>query len=394
MAKKRTRRVQGTGSIFYRSDRDRWIAQATITDPTTGKTKRITRSAKTAKQAQTLLTELQAAQQPADASATTVHGWIDWFTTAHIQTQLDKGAIRATSAQSIQVRAKRLKKVIPPTLLLSDLDAHQLDAIRNRYDTTGYARATQARDLTELSTILDLAVYHGLIAVNKAKVMRKLPVEPKAHNILTMAQVQQLLQDVQGHWLEAWYVLAIPSGARCMEICGMTWDRIDLQTHVMHISHQLVDRHGELRLMPLKMRHEGESRRAPLSAWQVERLNAIRERQHHDATTRPDWQGNPLNLVVTSPRGRAVYNAQIGKDLAERVERLGFPKITPHSFRRTALSLLLAQGVDLATCMKVMGWRNSQIPLQVYAQLTEQGFDNVRNVFGAIAPTSRPLTDS
>lgn len=377
----RTRRIQGTGTIFYNQTRDRWQAQTTITDPLTGKSRKVTRSAKTAKEAQVLLAELQAGARPEDADATTVHEWLDWFTTTHIQTQLEKGAIRATSAQSIEVRVKRLKKVIPAGLRLAELDAHQLDEIRMRYDTTGYARATQARDLTELATILDLAVYHGLITVNKAKVMRKLPVESKPRPILTMAQVQQLLDDVRDHWLEAWYVLAIPSGARCMEICGVTWDRIDLDARVMHISHQLVDRHGELRLMPLKMRNEGETRRAPLSEWQIERLKVIRERQTHDAATRADWQGNPFGLVVTSPRGRAVYNAQVGKDLRERVERLGLPPITPHSFRRTALSLLLAQGVDLATCMKVMGWRNSQVPLQVYAQLTEQGFDKVRDVF-------------
>lgn len=356
------------------------MAQTTITDPLTGKTRKVTRSAKTAKEAQAFLTDLQATARPQDAAQTTVHTWIDWYVNEHTSRQLEKGEIRATTAQSIGVRANRLKKVIPTDLTLNELTADQLDLVKLRYDETGYARATQSRDLTQLSTMLDLAVYHGLLTVNKAKVMRKLPVESKPKPILTPAQAKQLLDDVRGHWMEAWYVLAIPSGARCMEVCGMTWDRIDLEGRTMLFTHQLVDRHGELRLMPLKMRNEGDGRRVPLSDWQVQRLKSIKTAQQEAAQTE-NWIGNTLNLVVTSPRGRALYNAQVAKDLKARVTRLGLPPITPHSFRRTAVSLLLAQGVDIGTCMKVMGWKNSKVPLEVYAQLTEQGFDQVRDVY-------------
>ena len=117
----------------------------------------------------------------------------------------------------------------------------------------------------------------------------------------------------------------------------------------------------------------------------IGRLHHIRRTQDWAARTRQDWIGNTLNLVVTTPRGQGAYNAQIAADLKRRVDRLGLPPVTPHSFRRTAVSILLSQGVDIATCMKVMGWKNAKVPLEIYAQLTEDGFDQVRNVFKGLA---------
>lgn len=384
----RSQRVKGTGTIFYNQARDRWMAQTTITDPATGRTKKVTRSARTAKEAQTLLTQLQAGQRPEDAGLTTVHAWMDWYLTSHTQQRLRTGEITGTTAQSCEVRVKRLKQMIPAKLTLADLDAAQLDQLRARYDQSTYARATQNRDLKQLSTMLDLAVYHGLLSVNKAKVMRRLPTPAKPKPILTAAQAAQLLDDVRGHWMEPWYVIAVPLGARCMEICGLSWNDLDLTNHQVTFRHQLVDRHGALRLAPLKSRGEGEERRAPLAPWQVERLHTIRARQEEAKASRPDWVGNDFNLVVTSPRGKAVYNSHVRKDLQARVARLGLPPITPHSFRRTAASLLLARGVDVATVMKIMGWKSSQVPLEIYAQLTNEGFDQVRNVFDNLRTTT------
>ena len=164
----RTRRVQGSGSIFYRASKQRWVAQISISDPATGKRRNITRLAKTAKEAQALLEELRQ-HHHTPTSAQTVHEWIDWYVAVHTAQQLQTESIRPSTAQAITVRTNRLKQVIPKALLISELDAHNLDQIKQRYDQTGYARATQNRDLTQLSTIMDLAVYHGLKNVNKSQ---------------------------------------------------------------------------------------------------------------------------------------------------------------------------------------------------------------------------------
>lgn len=94
---------------------------------------------------------------------------------------------------------------------------------------------------------------------------------------------------------------------------------------------------------------------------------------------------NKLNLVCLTKTGRPVHNAIVARDLKARTEQLGLPAITPHSFRRGAVSIMLSQGIDIATYMKIMGWRDPKVPLQIYAELTDDGFAAARNIVAQMA---------
>ena len=383
----RSRRVKGTGTIYYNQSRDRWMAQTTITDPATGKPRKISRSAKTAKQAQALLNQLLTTDTDGTptTTATTIHAWLDWYAGPYTQQRLAREEITEVSAQHIGVKIQRLKKVIPPKMQLADLDARAIDTIRTNIDHSPYAKATKARDIRELSTAIDVAVYKGLLETNRVALMRR-PSEGarKPRTILTPAQARQLLEAVKDTPLEAWYLIAVPLGARCMEVCGLTWDRINMTTGTVTFTHQLTDRHGGLRLVPLKGRREGDQRSAPIAHWQIERLQHIHAHQQTQIESGA-WPTNTLNLVCLTKTGKPVHNAMIAKDLKARTQQLGLPTITPHSFRRGAVSIMLSQGIDIATCMKIMGWRDPKVPLQIYAELTDDGFAAARNVVANLA---------
>lgn len=46
---------------------------------------------------------------------------------------------------------------------------------------------------------------------------------------------------------------------------------------------------------------------------------------------------------------------------------------------------MLSQGIDIATCMKIMGCRDPKVPLQIYAELTDDGFAAARNIVAQMA---------
>lgn len=302
----RTRRIQGTGTIFHSPSRNRWLAQITIIDPTTGKPRKITRSAKTAKEAHKRLNELLTTDQdgtPTTTTATTIHAWLDWYAGPYTQQRLDQEEINAVSAQHIGVKIKRLKKAIPPAMQLADLDARAIDIIRTNIEQSPYAKATKARDIRELSTAIDVAVYKMLLETNRIALMRR-PKEGarKPKPILTPAQSRELLATVKGTPLEAWYLFAVPLDARCMEVCGLTWDNINTTTGTVTFTHQLTDRHGGLRLVPLKGRREGDQRTAPLVPWQLERLIHIKA---HQDTQIGAGQWPPTNSTWSASPKRA-----------------------------------------------------------------------------------------
>ena len=48
-------------------------------------------------------------------------------------------------------------------------------------------------------------------------------------------------------------------------------------------------------------------------------------------------------------------------------KRHGLPHINPHSFRHTAASIMISEGVDIVTVSKMLGHANTSITTDVYS---------------------------
>jgi integrase len=96
---------------------------------------------------------------------------------------------------------------------------------------------------------------------------------------------------------------------------------------------------------------------AALSAWEVCGAADLAREAAGEGTARggPSWQGS--QCVFTTPIGPRSDYRQFRKLLA----RAGVPPVRLHDLRRTAASLLLAQGVHARVVMEVLG--HSQIAL-------------------------------
>lgn len=380
MAKKR---INGQGTIYRDNTRDRWIGEVHITDPLTGKRTRRRCSAKTAKEARAKLATI-IAENPAELDHVPLDTFLNWYTTTHLDQRVNAGEITPATRSTMIRRLEHATKHLPPSIMLDQIDAPRIEHIKYAIDAEGIARSTQVRILRELSLALNVAVYHGFTKVNRAAHVKKLPVPFTPKSILSPTECQALLADVQGHWLEPWYILALPSGMRVMEASGVTWDAINLETKTIHLDRQLHRSTGQWSLQRLKSRREGEYRTIPLATFQIDFLTDWKTRQTALKAGYGDAWGNPFNLVATTLAGKPVYSRYVQDDIKERAVRLGFTcgaNITPHTLRRSAVSTLLANGVDIGTAMKIMGWTDARVPLEIYAQLTEQGIEKATNVF-------------
>ena len=374
----RKRRVRGSGSVYYHQAKRRWVGSVVVAAPDGSRIRRYVSGA-TADEAQGKLDQVRGQT----AGRKTLHGFLTWYVDTYTADRVELGELHPRTARSTTAGLAHVRAVTPPGLRLDDLDAQQLDMLRRSLAHRGLAASTQARILSQLSAALDVAVYHGLLQTNRARLTRRPKVPKKRRVILSPAEARRLLDDVRGHVLEPWYAVAVPAGLRRSEALGLSWDDVDLDTGQMHVGWQLQRAQGGGGWVrePLKGRDEGESRDVTLAPVQLEVLRRHRKAQAERRLAYEGAWGNDWDLVVVDRGGVPIWGDRVWRDVTTRTERLGLPRQTPHSFRRSAFSLLLAEGVDLGTAMELCGWMSSRVALEVYAQATKAGVDGVAEVF-------------
>ena len=108
----------------------------------------------------------------------------------------------------------------------------------------GLAKGTLTNILTFLSHALDYAVYPAQITSNPdkyIKVSKKAPTNITKRTIMTKERFNELLTKYPfGSSMYIPLLLLYHTGMRIGEVCGLTWDDIDLNKNIINLNHQVV----------------------------------------------------------------------------------------------------------------------------------------------------------
>jgi integrase len=178
----------------------------------------------------------------------------------------------------------------------------------------------------------------------------------------------------QGPQPAAFYTLALGSGARKGELCGLKWTDIDLDAGTVAFVRQLIKPGPEPVFGPLK---NGESRTISIApetvallrkhrAHQAELKLANRVHYHdHGLVFAKEWEhmqrhGNTL--------GHPLQMNNIGQNEYRRiVKSAGVRPIKFHGLRHTCATLLLKAGVPIKVVQERLGHKRIEITLNIYA---------------------------
>ena len=216
-------------------------------------------------------------------------------------------------------------------------------------------------------SMLDKAVRWGLVARNVAKLVdlprqvhRELP-------MLTPAEVRALLAGASQTRLEALFTLALTTGARQGELLGLRWDRVDLDSGVIKISHALQKRNGRPQLVEPKTIRSRRS--IVLAGLAIKALRRHRARQAEEALSLGATWDNHMNLVFCSEVGTPLDKDNVTKrQLRKVVEASGLSiKLRFHDLRHIAASLALGQGTPITVVSEMLGHADPATTLRVYA---------------------------
>ena len=190
----------------------------------------------------------------------------------------------------------------------------------------------------------------------KPKAKRK-PVE-----ILEPDDAKAALASLEGHYLWPIAFLALRSGMRRGELCGLRWRNLNLDAATVCIEGSLEQTRAGLRLKEPKT--ESGKRTITIDADTVDML-----RKHKVETLEQRiacGMGGKLDDVpVFSFLGEWIPPDKVSRDWA----RTAKVKATFHSLRHTHASLLLNSGVDILTVSKRLGHSKPSITLDVYGHV-------------------------
>ena len=232
------------------------------------------------------------------------------------------------------------------------------------------ATGTVRQVLSLLRGMLNVAVEHDwLLSAPKVRLPRA---EDKEYRWLRseeeMRRFLEAAATVDYPGLTELYAMALYTGMRAGELCGLRWADLDLENRLITVQRSFRE--------PTKT---GAIRRVPILDPLLPLLTAWKERCHSDV------------LVFPNRRGRMhVSGARAMRDTFFRVlEKAELSRITFHDLRHTFASHWMLKGGDIYRLQRILGHTTIKMTSR-YAHLAPSAFQQDYSRFGDFLPEAQP----
>jgi integrase len=354
------RRGKGEGSIFYREDRKRWVAQIKLED---GKLK--TRSAKTQREASVQLKQMQRELEQGTL-ATGPHQTIGQFL-EHWLERVHKPTIRESSY--VRYRTILNQHLLPGlgSLQLQRLTPEHIEALYKRKQEEGLSARTIRTIHVVLHRALETAIRRRYIARNVCDDV-SLP-RLSRHEIqpLTSEQAHTLLAAAQGHRLECLLAVALATGMRRGELLALRWQDVDFEQNSLYVRHtvNLFERRGYIETEP---KTQSSRRSIILPSFVIEALKRHRVRQA-EARLKAGFAWEDHGLVFCNTYGRYTDPASLRRLFKGLLKQAGLPDMRFHDLRHSAATILLSMGVPAKVIQELLGHSQISMTLGTYSHV-------------------------
>ena len=296
-----------------------------------------------------------------------------------------------------------IERHLKPALGTIRLQELRVTDIERFHADLGLAPATGEKHHAIINSALKAAVRADLIPRNVAPLATNKPRAPEGHddvlaNVWEAHEARQFLDTAKaaGSQPAAFYALALETGMRKGELCGLQWSDLGA-TGTLTVQRQLVKPGSEPIFGPVKNK---TPRQLELGAETLALLRQHRahqaavklrnRRQYHDhglmfakewsdLTRRYDTLGNPLQANNLGQR-----------EFAKLIAASGVRRIKFHGMRHTCATLLLQAGVPAHVVQKRLGHKRIEMTLSTYAHALPSMQQDAADRLGAILHRHTP----
>ena len=161
-------------------------------------------------------------------------------------------------------------------------------------------------------------------------------------------------------------MLALYSGIRRAELCGLSFQDIDEKRGVIHILRTSQYQSGN-GIVETTTKNESSLRPIKLPAIMFQILAEYRQWWNEQKNLNGDlWQGHDNRLFIQA-NGKPINPDTINYWLNKFIERHGLEHFTPHSLRHTFSTLQIAAGVDIRTLQARTGHAQASTLTNIYS---------------------------
>lgn len=241
-----------------------------------------------------------------------------------------------------------------------------------------------------LKTSLNKAIKLQLINDNPCKYVDTPKRDKFNANILTLDEFKKVYNLLNKNLYEDFIFLlgleiTLETGLRRGEMCGLTWDSIDLENKLIVVDKALIRVENHYKISKLKT--EGSYRTLPISDRLVTLLKeqSIRQKENRlkygELYIKNIFDNNEFNLVFTNENGKYILPSTFLQRLKRLLKYCCIEKrIRWHDLRHTNATLLLEGGVDFKTLQNRLGHSLIGTTMDIYAHVTEEMNRNATSV--------------
>ncbi len=168
------------------------------------------------------------------------------------------------------------------------------------------------------------------------------------------------------------FTVALFVGMREGEVCGLSWDAVNLREGTITVKQQLVKekkKGGQYYIAPTK---NDKTRTLAVAPFIVDILKTVHKEQFRDHIKMGlAWQ-NEHNLVFTNKEGRYIIPQTAYKRFKSIARKIGRPDARFHDLRHTYAVTALQEGDDIKTVQQNLGHATASFTLDVYGHVSEK----------------------
>jgi integrase len=218
-----------------------------------------------------------------------------------------------------------------------------------------------------LSEALKHAVRWGVLARNPADATTPPRAEQEQLEMWDEPTINLFLEAVMGHRFQDFYLLALLTGMRRSELCGLKWENVDLAAGRLSVVRTLQRIAGK-GLVEGQPKTQKSRRSIALSPETVNLLHAIRGKQlAQQLEAGPIWQNT--GYVLTQVDGRPMNPIKVTQEFTTIVRKAGLPHLPLHGLRHAHATLMLTNGENPKVVSERLGHSNIAITMDIYSHV-------------------------
>lgn len=280
--------------------------------------------------------------------------YLDWI---HIYKD---NAVRQVTLDKYYLVQKRLKE-LAPDLHMNELNRRNYQQILNLY-ARNHEKTTTLDFHHHLKASLFDAVDDGLLKSDPTRraIIKGCNPSEKKIKYLNLFDLQKLLRsldlDSELNW-DWFFLLIAKTGLRFAEALALTKEDFDFEKQRIIINKSWNYKEKIGHFQPTK---NESSNRTVMVDWQLMQQFQSLIRSKED------------DQLIFFDKNQRVYNSTLNQKLATYCEKLDIPIISIHGLRHTHASLLLYEGVSIASVAKRLGHSNTTTTQETYIHIIRE----------------------